>query len=80
MQQGGHGQQEMKPDEVSGDEAGLAGVVSQTQTAMAGGEGPTCTDGQSATAVGETLSLQVRYRSSLQSKIDKAQEFLICLK
>ena len=57
MQQGGHGQQEMKPDEVSGDEAGLAGVVSQTQTAMAGAgdEGPTCTDGQLATAVGDQV-------------------------
>ena len=60
MHQGGHGQ-EMEPGEVPGDEAGVAGVVSQTQTAMAeaGAEGLTWTDGQAA-AVGETVSYQVR--------------------
>ena len=59
MHQGGHGQ-EMEPGEVPGDEAGVAGVVSQTQTAMAeaGAEGLTWTDGQAA-AVGETVSYQV---------------------
>merc|ERR1719385_9240 len=58
MHQGGHGQ-EMEPGEVPGDEAGVAGVVSQTQTAMAeaGAEGLTWTDGQAA-AVGETVSYQ----------------------
>ena len=51
----------MEPGEVPGDEAGVAGVVSQTQTAMAeaGAEGLTWTDGQAA-AVGETVSYQVR--------------------
>ena len=65
MHQGGHGQ-EVEPGEVSGDEAGVAGVVSQTQTAMAEAgakatpvkirvrKRSTCTDWQSA-AVGDQV-------------------------